>query len=199
MILTKNISLYLKLGLFIMYQETEYEKKILYILSLFALCITFAQCSNDDEMSYENPDVKVFVQQVKTNKYDTQSPNGFVEVPNFKKKDIPVLLKYAKDTSPIQNYPACPYSSVGSDSYYRLTQCLLWTVEKIRVGTYPSVTPRLYKQENEEAVYVTEISDIMDVWNLYNKWWKQVESVSGEASSVPYQKNPLEDSKYSWR
>ena len=149
-------------------------------------------------MDFDNPDVKTFVQQVKTNTYAVESPAGFVEVPDFKQKDIPELLKYAKDNTPIRGYPANPVSSISSD-YYRLSQCLLWTIEKVRTNRYPSLTPLLYKQaESEELVITDAAADIMAVWELYSKWWEKVENESLGSSIGYIHINPLEDSIYSW-
>ena len=164
------------------------------IVFIFILATLFVQCTDSEDIDFDKPDVKLFVQQVKTNTYAAESAMGVVEVPLFSKKDIPQLLMYAKDNTPIRKYPANPVASIVPD-YYRLSICLLWTIEKIRLEQYPSLIPELYKQTEADGQYiaVAELSDIMEVWELYNKWWNKAENDSGI-----YQTNPLAGSIYSW-
>ena len=170
------------------------------IISLSLLIVFVSvQCTDRDAASFNNPDVKIFVQQIKSNRYVTKGPSGLVEVPNFKKADIPTLLIYAKDHTPIKEYPVNPISTVGLD-YYRLSQCLLWTVEKVRVGTYPSLTPSLMKKDTLSGNYnvVTSPDDIMEVWRLYDEWQQAMEGQPDELSYIYYKRNPLTGTLYSW-
>ena len=60
------------------------------------LIVSFAGCSSE-EMDYNNPDVDLFVKQLKAGTYKMKNDKGVVEVPHFMEEDIPELLKYAED------------------------------------------------------------------------------------------------------
>lgn len=177
-------------------------KNCLYI-KLFVLLLTaftFSQCTDRDSSNFSNPDVNTFVQQIKSDRYTTTGPSGAVEVPNFKRQDIPLLLLHAKDNTPIKEYPVNPLSTFELE-YYRLSQCLLWTIEKVRVGNYPSLTPTLMKKDTITGEYnvVQNIDDIATAWELYNEWWTEVEQINDSKLSNNYYKhNPLSGSLYSW-
>ena len=71
----------------------------------FCLIVSFAGCSSE-EMDYENPDVTVFVKQLKAGTYNMKNEKGVVEVPHFTEEDIPELLKYAEDLTIIPSFPS---------------------------------------------------------------------------------------------
>ena len=48
-------------------------------------------------MDYNNPDVALFVKQLKSGTYKMKNEKGVVEVPHFTEEDIPELLKYAEE------------------------------------------------------------------------------------------------------
>ena len=54
-------------------------------------------------------------------------------MPKFTSEDIEELLKYAEDLTVIPSFPLAPvsYSAGGK---LRLGECILWTVETIRLG-----------------------------------------------------------------
>ena len=60
-----------------------------------AACLMLASCGKES-LDYNHPDVDLFVKQMKTGKYSTQSPEGLSNVPKFAKEDIEELLKYAE-------------------------------------------------------------------------------------------------------
>jgi hypothetical protein len=169
------------------------------ILALLVAMLFFLQCSDYDVNSFDNPDVKVFVQQIKSGRYTDEGPSGYVEVPVFKKGDISALLFYAQDHTPVKEFPINPISSVNPGGY-RLSQCLLWTIEKIRVGNYPSLTPALMKKDSSTGKYnvVTTMDDINEVWELYNEWWQIVDSQPIDSFFDYYSCNPLSGTAYLW-
>ena len=173
--------------------------KVKYFISILILGMLFIQCTDEDTLDFDNPSVQIFVQMVKTNSYNQEGISGIVEVPNFKKEDIPNLLKYAKDTTPVRGFPINPVSSEKAE-YYFLSQCLLWTIEKVRIGAYPSSSPSLFKsvEDEETLIEVSTTDEIMKVWELYNEWWKKVENEPLESSVGYYHLDPLEGSPYSW-
>ena len=60
------------------------------------LIVSFTGCTSE-EMDYNNPDVALFVKQLKSGTYKMKNEKGVVEVPHFTEEDIPELLKYAED------------------------------------------------------------------------------------------------------
>ena len=58
------------------------------------LIVSFTGCTSE-EMDYNNPDVALFVKQLKSGKYKMKNEKGVVEVPHFTEEDIPELAKSA--------------------------------------------------------------------------------------------------------
>ena len=70
-----------------------------------SLMVSLVGCSSE-EMDYENPDVTVFVKQLKAGTYNMKNEKGVVEVPHFTEEDIPELLNYAEDLTIIPSFPS---------------------------------------------------------------------------------------------
>ena len=68
-------------------------KKTLVMLLAICLIVSFTGCGSE-EMDYNNPDVTLFVKQLKTGTYKMKNDKGVVEVPHFTEEDIPELLNY---------------------------------------------------------------------------------------------------------
>lgn len=79
-----------------------------YLILAMAACLMLASCGKES-LDYNHPDVDLFVKQLKTGKYSTQSPEGLSNVPKFAKEDIEELLKYAEDLTVIPSFPLAPY------------------------------------------------------------------------------------------
>ena len=62
-------------------------KKTLVMLLAICLIVSFTGCGSE-EMDYNNPDVTLFVKQLKTGKYKMKNDKGGVEVNHFKEEDI---------------------------------------------------------------------------------------------------------------
>lgn len=169
------------------------------ILFLVAYCLLFTGCSGED-VDFDNPNPKTFVKQIKAGTYDTKSPYGFVEVPVFAKKDIPELIKYVKDMSTIDFFPANVISSYGPYANYRLGECIMWTIESIRVGRYASLGCKLiHKDVNEHLQYAyLSDSEIKEIADLYIKWWYKVMNQPEYNLIDPFSENPLEGTNYRW-
>ena len=58
-----------------------------YLILAMAACLMLASCGKES-LDYNHPDVDLFVKQLKTGKYSTQSPEGLSNVPKFAKEDI---------------------------------------------------------------------------------------------------------------
>jgi len=99
-------------------------------------------------LDYNHPDVDLFVKQLKAGKYSTQSPDGLSNMPKFTSEDIEELLKYAEDLTVIPSFPLAPvsYSAGGK---LRLGECILWTVETIRLGNNASMGCKMVHTDAE--------------------------------------------------
>ena len=137
--------------------------------------------------------VEVFIQQVKTNKYLADT------LPRFSQDAIPVLLEYANDFKDITNFPDNPSSSIGFSSK-TIGECLLWTIEYIRLysGMYsnspgfPSLIPQLM---SNEYPYELDNAQLLDAYNLYYNWWYDNNDKEFE---IIRKMNPLEGSDFRW-
>ena len=104
---------------------------------IFFFSLSFVSCT-EETLDYNNPDVDLFVKQLKAGKYSVESPEGLNTIPRFTVDDIGDLLKYAEDLTVIPSFPLAPvsYSAGGK---LRLGECILWTVETIRLGQNASM------------------------------------------------------------
>ena len=141
-------------------------------------------------------DVEQFVKLVREDKYDKDL------LPHFTFKAIPELLKYANEFSEIKHFPINPISSYGPN---RLTvgECLLWTIEAVRVFNppinvrlgFPSFVPELGIKGDINTPFLNDIQ-LTEVYNLYKTWWG---NNAGKDFEITKQINPLKDSIYTWR
>lgn len=70
------------------------------------LIVSFTGCTSE-EMDYNNPDVALFVKQLKSGTYKMKNEKGVVEVPHFTEEDIPELFKICRRSD------YYPFFSVG--------------------------------------------------------------------------------------
>lgn len=172
-------------------------KKIAQILLIALLLLT--NCSNE-EVDFNNPDAKTFVKQIKAGTYHTKSPDGFVEVPTFAKKDIPELIQHVKDVTPVPSFPSNPISPYGPYANYRLGECMMWTIEYIRVGHYASFGCKLIHKNMNEHLQYAFISDeeMKTVAGLYIAWWNEVINQPMYILKDPFVQDPLQGSNFKW-
>lgn len=170
-----------------------------YVGALLMGLLLLTNCSNE-EVDFNNPDAKVFVKQIKSGDYHTKSPNGFVEVPNFAKKDIPELIKHVKEIRTIPYFPSNRLSSYGLYADFRLGECMMWTIEYIRVGRYSSFGYKLiHKNRNEHLQYAFVTDEEMKVAaDLYIKWWEKVMNQPAYILKDSFTENPLKGSNFKW-
>jgi Domain of unknown function (DUF4943) len=183
---------------------------------IILLTVIFFSESCTKDFDFEKPDVDEFVSLVRDGKYTSE------KMPNFSPSDIPGLLKYANDTSEIKTFPKCPISSYTLISQkFILGECVLWTIESIRVTYYqsdwhqrfPSYVPKVYKEMKYDSAFMKHLSDIYTipppdwadyfinkdelqvVYNKYKNWWVD----NSNKNFDDYQNiNPLEDSGLAW-
>ena len=124
------------------------------LLVFFTLSVLSLSSCSKETLDYNHPDVDLFVKQLKAGKYSTQSPDGLSNMPKFTSEDIEELLKYAEDLTVIPSFPLAPvsYSAGGK---LRLGECILWTVETIRLGNNASMGCKMVHTdaENYEGIY----------------------------------------------
>lgn len=171
-------------------------KKILFLL--FIVTMVFAGCSGT-EVDFNNPDAEAFVKQLKAGTYITEGPAGYVEVPDFKKKDIPMLLEYADDMTVINDFPSPPVAALPSSSC-KVSEGILWTIETIRLGHWASLGCRpVYRNaESYERSFFLSDADLKEMVKLYRAWWEKVQKAPFVWSDVAFSIDPLEGSDYRW-
>jgi len=161
------------------------------IINIVLLNFLFS-CKNENVSS----DVEQFVKLVQEDKYNQDS------LPHFTFKAIPELLKYANDFSEINHFPSNPISSYGPN-HLTVGECLLWTIEAIRVFNppinvrlgFPSFVPELGIKGDINTPFLNNIQ-LTEVYSLYKTWW---ENNTGKNFEITRQINPLENSLYTWK
>jgi hypothetical protein len=169
-------------------------KRILMIWTVLPVFIFTGMGCSDDTLDYHNPDVRVFVKQLKSGTYNTKNDNGIVEVPLFTLKHIPQLLNYTDDLTEIPSFPL-PSISSHFGGKARLGECILWIIEGIRLGHYPSLGCKLLHHDAEayEGIYFLTNEEVLDAAVFYRLWWDAVEN-TGDPRSI----DPLHGSNYRW-
>ena len=165
--------------------------------------LTAISCAQED-FNPENPDVNVFVQQIKNGTFNIheQSENGeklWLVMPDFTAEHVEILLSYAMDTTAITKFPANPSSShslypEGRD-YLILGECLLWIVEGIRLNSkFGSLHPYLINEDLSSSEQYNGLSgqEVQNVSSLYQSWWNEYKDQNWQ------QVNPLANSQYAW-
>lgn len=163
---------------------------------MILIVITCFGCSGDFDK--ENPDVRQFVTQLKDGSYNQyykgeDGENLWTLFPEFKLKDIPLLLEYAKDTtliSPCDHFPVNPISSIppwradkNGKGAIMLGEYLLWTVETTIRGQFPSLAP-LLRQASDSQNRVLNGKEILIVRQKYLDWWNDY-GKKGNVSVLP--------------
>ena len=183
--------------------KTLYRK--LHIHSQLVLCVFFTlsvfslfSCSKET-LDYNHPNVDLFVKQLKAGKYSTQSPDGLSSMPKFTSEDIEGLLKYVEDLTVIPSFPLAPvsYSAGGK---LRLGECVLWTVETIRLGHNASMGCKMVHTdaENYEGIYFLSDDEVLDAAARYRRWWETRKYPRTMWTVDPCYDEPLCGSGYMW-
>lgn len=164
-----------------------------------SVLVCVATSCTDDVMDYYNPDVKLFVKQLKAGTYNTKNDNGIVEVPMFTSKHIPQLLRYTEDLTEIPSFPL-PSISSHFGGKARLGECILWIIEGIRLGYAPSLGCKLLYRDADsyEGIYFLTNEEVLEAAALYRLWWETVETVDPHLPVSAWTNDPLAASDYRW-
>ncbi|MBL7970620.1 MAG: DUF4943 family protein [Prolixibacteraceae bacterium] len=152
---------------------------------------------NKDEIN--NTEVETYIELLKTNQYDA------FRLPEFSFDDIPALLKYTYDFSVVNKFPHNPISSYApTNSDYRLSVLVLWTIESIRLAAtdnklvlgFPSQHP-FVQTKSEPIKWITNHEDKIyeTIRQAYWNWWKENEH---KKISSFCNIDPLSETKYQW-
>jgi hypothetical protein len=168
------------------------------------LLLLFCIGCEKNNLDLSNPDVAIFVKQLKQGTYDyyekgEDGENLWLLMPGFRPDHISSLIEFAKDTTHITDFPVNPMSSrspypEGRD-YFILGECLLWTVEGIRNDHgYGSLDPYLINTSLAESVRFKGLKGdgILIVRDIYKSWWDNFKESNWK------DKNPLEGTFYRW-
>ena len=136
------------------------------------LIVSFTGCTSE-EMDYNNPDVALFVKQLKSGTYKMKNEKGVVEVPHFTEEDIPELLKYAEDLTIIPSFPSVYNMNNGCKMV-------------------------LANAENYEAIYFLTDEEVLDAAACYRSWWEERQYPKTRWTIDPCYDEPLCGSGYRW-
>jgi hypothetical protein len=172
---------------------------------LILSCFNCSKVSKEKDIieTYENQDemVEQFVQSILDSTYNLPF------LPDFNPEAITPLLLYADDFSLIYEYPHSTISSFYLQDK-RLGECILWTIESIRVK-YPfkdiffqfvSSQPMLLdKKFLEDAghplAYRLDTVQLHVVYEAYKKWWK---NYNHENFQQIRKIDPMDEFDYIW-
>ena len=138
---------------------------------IFFFSLSFVSCT-EETLDYNNPDVDLFVKQLKAGKYSVESPEGLNTIPRFTVDDIGDLLKYAEDLTVIPSFPLAPVS-MG---------CKMVHVDA----------------ENYEGIYFLSDDEVLDASARYRRWWENRKYPRTMWTIDPCYDEPLCGSGYMW-
>lgn len=172
-------------------------KKTRWMLWMIAILLVSVTGCSSEEMDYNNPNVTLFVKQLKAGTYKMKNEKGVVEVPRFTEKDVPQLLRYAEDLTVIPFFPSVYNTNSGK---IRLGECMLWVIESIRQGTPPSLGCKmvLANAENYEAIYFLTDEEVLDAATCYRRWWEGRKYPKTTWTIDPCHNEPLCGTGYRW-
>lgn len=171
-------------------------KKTLIVLLTVLTVVAFTNCSSE-ELDRNNPEVSLFVKQLKAGTYNMKNEKGVDEIPHFTEKDIPELLKHVEDLTIIPSFPPVYNSNHGK---IRLGECMLWTIETIRLGMPASLGCKMVEAnaENYEAIYFLTDDEMLDAAACYRRWWEGRKYPRTAWTIDPCYDDPLCGSGYRW-
>ena len=142
----------------------------------------------------------LYVKQLKSGKLEAQlAANGPASMPKFTTEQVAELLEYADDLSPIASFPLTPFS-YSSGGKLRLGECILWTVETIRLGHNASMGCKMVRTDadNYEGIYFLTDEEVRDAVARYRYWWENRKYPRTMWTLAPCYDEPLCGSGYMW-
>jgi hypothetical protein len=163
------------------------------------LLIGFSGCNKQSTLDYNHPEVNLFVKQLKAGKYNTENNDILNSMPKFTMEDIGTLLKHADDLTLISSFPLAPVSYAAGGKL-RLGECLLWTVESIRLGHKASMGCKMVHDDadNYEGIYFLSDEEVLDAVQHYMRWWDNRKYPRTMWTVDPCNNEPLCGSGYMW-
>lgn len=164
-------------------------------LLLFSVYLIYS-CNKEDINIY-NPNVDLFVKQLKEGTYNERDGKGVMIIPHFTENDIPNLLRYADDLTVISYFPTV-YN--GTSGNIRLGECILWIVESLRLGSPASQGCNMVIDGaiNYEAIYFLTDNQLKDAATRYRLWWNELTILRGRLAPTYNLPAPLYNSGYKW-
>lgn len=171
-------------------------KSLLIYITILSALFSMSSCA-PESLDYNNPDVNLFVKQLKEGNYKTKNEIGVVALPNFTIKDIPMLLEHADDLSVI---PTFPMDYNVKNGKIRLGESLLWIVESLRIGMPASMGCKMVEVNapNYEALYFLSDQEVHEAVALYRSWWENRNYPRTFWTIDPCFNEPLCGSKFRW-
>lgn len=173
-------------------------KRVVQIIGAVILLSLAAGCT-EESLDFYNPDVKLFIRQLKAGKYETTNEENIVDVPLFTQKHIPELLKYCEDMTEIPSFPSTSINSHFGGKP-RLGECVLWIIEEIRLGYPPSFGCKLLRKDADiyDGKYFLTKEQVLEAAGLYLDWWEKVKNPNPVWSPDLLMYDPLLESEYRW-
>ncbi len=165
---------------------------------LLCAALSVSACNNET-LDFDNPKVDIFVEQLKDGTYLTKNAGGLSVMPHFTTEDIEELLLYAEDLSLISSFPLAPISYMAGGKL-RLGECILWTIESIRLGSNASLGCKMVHTDakNYEGVYFLTDKEVLDAVSYYKRWWEARKLPRTMWTIDPCRDEPLCGSNYMW-
>ena len=142
--------------------------RALMAILIFFFSFSFVSCT-EETLDYNNPDVDLFVKQLKAGKYSVESPEGLNTIPRFTVDDIGDLLKYAE----VETIHLGQNASMG---------CKMVHVDA----------------ENYEGIYFLSDDEVLDASARYRRWWENRKYPRTMWTIDPCYDEPLCGSGYMW-
>lgn len=170
------------------------------LFSFIAIFILLSACKKSG-FDIDNPDVDVFVQQLKAGTYSQYETNEkgerlWLKMPKFGEQHIARLIELSKDTTHINQFPTNPMSSrtprPQGRNYFILGEGLLWIVAGI--NGRGSLDPYLIDDSKEvpEKYNGLTTTEILLVSEKYSQWWNSYKNADWKAQ------DPLAGTAYIW-
>jgi hypothetical protein len=180
-------------------------KNLIYLV-LIAILVCFCGC-NDNEFDLHEPEVMLFVEQIKNGTYNEFHYNDAGEriwalMPEFGLEHVPQLVALAADTSFIPELDCVPFNPMSSRTPWPLDrpekiylgEYLLWCAQYAIEGHFPSLDPFIVNSNREEIGYGINGKEVLEIRTIYQNWWQEYGS-RGITKETP---QPLSDTSYRW-